>query len=83
MNTERIKALVTAIVVFASTVANIYGFTVDVDAWVNVILCIINFVAIASGYWFNQNWTSEAQQAQAWLDHLKAEKKALKVKDVE
>lgn len=68
---ERVKAIVTIVVTAAVNIANIYGYAVDAEAWINVILTIISFASIAWSWWFNQNVTEAAQMAQKYLKHLK------------
>ncbi|MBR3158460.1 MAG: hypothetical protein IKF14_05070 [Atopobiaceae bacterium] len=76
MNTERIKAILTIIVTAAVNVANILGYALDMDAVLNCVLTIFSFICIMYSWWFNQNVTDEAQQAQLVLNELKAAKKA-------
>ena len=76
MNVERAKAIITIIVTAVVNIANIYGYAVDAEAWINVALSILSAICIAWSWWKNQNITPEAIQAQAVLDHLKAERKA-------
>ena len=76
MNIERIKAILTIIITAAVNVANILGYAWDADAIVNAVLTIFSFVCIMYSWWFNQNITDEAQQAQLVLDELKAAKRA-------
>lgn len=75
---ERAKAIVTLIVVCAVNVANVLGYTMDADAWVNVALSILSAASIVYAWWKNQNITGEAAQAQVLLDALKMESKAAK-----
>lgn len=75
MNAERIKAILTIIITAAVNVANLYGFAVDAGEVVNAVLTIFSFVCIAWSWWFNQNITDEAQQAQLLLNDLKAAKR--------
>lgn len=76
MNQERIKAILTIVVTAAINIANLYGYAIDAGAAVNAVLTIFSFVCIAWSWWFNQNITDEAQQAQKYLVELKAAKKA-------
>ena len=78
---ERTKAIVTIIVTAGVNVANVCGFALDAEAWVNVALSVLSAVAIGVSWWKNQNVTQEAIQAQAMLDHLKAERKAIEAKE--
>lgn len=71
---ERAKAIITIVVTAAVNIANVYGFAADADQWVNVVLSIASAICIAWSWWKNQNITAEAQQAQRYLDELKANK---------
>lgn len=81
MNVERAKAIITIIVTAIVNIANVYGYAIDAEAWINVALSILSAACIAWAWWKNQNITAEAIQAQAVLDHLKAERKAVHAKD--
>lgn len=78
---ERVKAIVTIIVTAGVNIANVCGFAFDVDAWVSVALSIASAITVLWAWWKNQNVTAEAIQAQATLDHLKAERKALEARE--
>ena len=76
MNTERVKAILTIIVTAAVNIANILGYAYDLDTILNAVLTIFSFICILWSWWFNQNVTDEAQQAQLVLNELKAAKRA-------
>ena len=78
---EKAKAILTIIVTAAVNIANVLGYAQDADAWVNVVLSIASAVCIVYSWWFNQNVTPEAQQAQLVLNNLKNERKALELKE--
>ena len=78
---ERLKAVVTLVVTCAVNVANVYGYTVDTEQWVNVALSLLSAICILWTWWKNQNVTLPAVQAQAVLDHLKAERKAVHARE--
>lgn len=80
---ERPKAILTIILVAIINIINLYGYAVDAGAVVNAVFTILGFIGILWSWWKNQNITPEAQQAQAWLDHMKAEKKAMHAKSDE
>ena len=80
MNEERIKAVVTIVVTAAVNIANVYGYAVDAEPYVLAATSVLSMVTVAYAWWKNQNITVEAQQAQAVLDKLKAERKALSAK---
>lgn len=71
---ERIKAVVTILVTAVVNIANVYGYATDADAVVNVVLSILSALAIVYSWWKNQNVTTEAISAQAFLRHLKEER---------
>lgn len=81
MNAERAKAIITIIVTAIVNIINLYGYAVDAGAVVNAIGTLVSFACIMWSWWKNQNITSEAIQAQAVLDHLKAERKAVHAKE--
>ena len=76
MNAERAKAILTIIVVAIVNILNVMGYAMDAEPYINAITSVFSAVTIAYAWWKNQNITPEAQQAQAVLDHLKAERKA-------
>ena len=75
---ERIKAIITIVVTAIVNVANLFGYALDSDVWINAILTIASFVLIAYSWWKNQNVTPEAAQAQLLLTALKEETKVAK-----
>lgn len=79
MNVERIKAVATIIVTAAVNVANVIGYAVDAEPWLNATLSVISVVAIIYSWWKNNNVTEAAQQGQLVIDTLKAEKKAAEI----
>lgn len=78
VNGERIKAAVTLIVTAVVNVANLFGYALDAETWVNAALTIASFALILYTWWKNQNITPEAAQAQMLLDALKEENKVAK-----
>lgn len=73
---ERAKAIATLVIVCAVNVANVLGYAVDAEPWVNAATSVLSAAAIAYAWWKNQNVTAEAAQAQVLLDALKAAKHA-------
>lgn len=73
---ERVKAIVTIVIVAVVNVANVFGYAVDADAWVNVALSLLSALGIVWSWWKNQNITPEAVEGQKLLDSLKAAKHA-------
>ena len=78
---EKAKAILTIVVTAAVNIANVYGYAVDAEAWVNVALSVASAVTVAYAWWKNQNVTPEAQQAQLVLNNLKNERRALELKE--
>lgn len=81
MNQETLKAILTIIVTAAVNIANVLGYALDMDTVLNAVLSVFAFACIVWSWWFNQNVTHEAQQAQIVLNQLKNEKRALKMKE--
>lgn len=79
MNQETLKAILTIIVTALVNIANVLGYALDMDTVLNAVLSVFAFACIVYSWWFNQNVTPEAQEAQKLLNQLKAEKKAAKV----
>ena len=75
---EKVKAIVTIIVTAAVNVANVCGWALDADTWVNAALSIASVICIIYAWWKNQNISDEAIEAQKVLNLLKTEKKAQK-----
>ncbi|MBR3160991.1 MAG: hypothetical protein IKF14_18450 [Atopobiaceae bacterium] len=71
MNSEQAKAIITIIVTAVVNIANVCGFAMDADAWINVALSVLSAATILYSWWKNQNLTPEAVQAQELLDELK------------
>ena len=72
MNAETLKALVTLLVTVALNVANAAGYAFDFGMVYNVVFGVLALVSVAYAWWKNQNVTEAAQQAQEYLDELKA-----------
>ena len=72
MNAESLKAIVTLVVTVAVNVANAAGYALDMGTLYNVVFSVASLIAVAYSWWFNQNVTEAAQQAQEYLDELKA-----------
>lgn len=73
---ERIKAVVTILVTAIVNILNVYGFAVDLDNAINVVLSILSALTVLYAWWKNQNITREAVAAQGFLKQLKANKEA-------
>ncbi len=76
INRERAKAVVTLVVTCAVNIANIYGYAIDAEQWVNVALSLLSAACIGWTWWKNQNMTHEAVQGQHVIDDLKAKRKS-------
>lgn len=75
---ERAKAIVTLVIVCAVNIANVMGYAVDAEAWVNVALSVLSAISIIYAWWKNQNVTEQAVKAQVFLNALKREAKTAK-----
>ena len=71
---ERIKAIITLVVVFVANILNLYGFQVDADAMVQTVLMVFAAVTTVYAWWKNNNITKEAVAAQGFLDNKKEER---------
>lgn len=69
---ERIVAIVRLAVMLVSAVAGGVGLTVDSDALLTIVMCAIALVAAIYSWWKNNNLTKAAQDAQSFLDEIKA-----------
>ena len=75
---EKVKAIVTIVVTAAVNVANVCGYALDADTWVNAALSVASVICIIYAWWKNQNLSDEAVEAQKVLNLLKTERKAQK-----
>ena len=73
---EKARAIATLIIVCAVNIANVLGYAVNAEPWVNAVTSVLAAASIAYAWWKNQNVTPEAAQAQVLLDALKAAKHA-------
>lgn len=71
---ERLKAVITILVTAIVNILNVYGFAVDLDNAINVVLSILSALTVLYAWWKNQNITREAVAAQGFLKQLKADK---------
>ena len=69
---ERIVAIIRLVIMLVSAVAGGFGLTVDPDALGTIAACAVALVAGVYGWWKNNNFTEAAQDAQAYLDAVKA-----------
>lgn len=72
MNTETIKACVSALGVLIVATAGALGFDIDEGVVQNGLSAITFFAALLWGIWKNHNFTKAAQEAQKVCDALKA-----------
>ena len=73
MNTETIKAIVSALGVLIVAGAGMFGFDLDAGMVQNGLSIAAFIAAFAYGIWKNHNFTAAAQEAQKLCDALKAE----------
>lgn len=69
---ERVSAIARLLVMLVSAVAGGFGLTVDPDSLGTIAACAVALVAGVYGWWKNNNLTKAAQDAQAYLDAVKA-----------
>ena len=72
MNMETIKACVSALAVLIVAGAAALGIDLDAGMVQNGLSIVVFVAALAWGIWKNHNFTQAAQDAQAFLDMLKA-----------
>lgn len=72
MNMETIKACVSALAVLIVAGAAALGIDLDAGMVQNGLSIVAFLAALAWGIWKNHNFTKAAQDAQAFLDMLKA-----------
>lgn len=72
MNTETIKAVVSALVVLIVAGASLFGFDLDAGMVQNGLSVVAFFVAFAWAIWKNHNFTKAAQIAQQVINKIKA-----------
>ncbi len=77
MNQERTKAVLTIVITALVNIANVYGYAVDAEPYVLAATSVLSAITVVYTWWKNQNITDEAIAAQAVLDRLKSERKAL------
>lgn len=72
MNIETIKATISAAVVIIVAFLGAVGIEADAGLLSNVLHAAAFLIAVGWGVWKNHNFTAPAQDAQAFLDMLKA-----------
>lgn len=71
---ERTKAIISAIVILIVNIAAMFGVSLDANVWFSGLCAIVMLATNIYAIWKNHNFTSEAAEAQAYLDNLKAER---------
>lgn len=71
MNSESIKPIAVLLVTVVVNIANVAGYAIDADLWVNIVLSVLSLIMLGYSWWKNQNVTIAAQMAQQYLDELK------------
>lgn len=74
MNRERIMAIARLACALAASVAAGFGLAVDADELYTGAACALALAAYVWGWWKNNNVTRAAQDAQAYLDSVRAGK---------
>ena len=68
---ERIKAIVSALVILVVNIAALLGYSIDADTTHQVLLLVVMVAATGWAIWKNHNFTDAAAEAQKYLDELK------------
>jgi uncharacterized membrane protein len=71
MNTETVKAVISAAVVFVCAIAGALGFDLSTDTVWQVVSAVVFVAAVGYGIWKNHNFTTAAQEGQQLVDELK------------
>lgn len=71
MMDERVTAIVRLACTAVADVAACAGYALDADAIACAVLSVLACACTLWSWWKNNNLTSAAQTAQAWLDELK------------
>ena len=71
-NTDRITAIARLLVTLAAAVAGGFGLTVEPESLATIVACGVALVAGVWSWWKNNNVTKAAQDAQAYLDGIRA-----------
>lgn len=72
MTKERVVAIARLAVMLVSAIAGGFGLTVDPDALYTIVACAVALVSGVYSWWKNANLTEAAQDAQHYLDSIKA-----------
>jgi uncharacterized membrane protein len=75
---ETVKAVISAIVVFACAIGGALGFDLASDTVLQVVSAVVFLAALVWGVWKNHNFTQAAQEGQQLVDEIKATAKAAK-----
>lgn len=75
---ERVKAIISAIVIIAINIAALLNFDLDGNALTNALMGLAAFLSWVWAIWKNHNFTDEAAKAQVYLDELKSAAKHAK-----
>lgn len=71
-NKETGIAFARLIVTFAVCVAAVFGWTLDYELWLNIVISAIAIICMVRGLWWkNNNLTKAAQEMQKELDEMK------------
>lgn len=71
LNSQSVVAFVRLIVTLAVSVAATFGWTLDAELWLNVVLSIGSVALFVYSWWKNNNITKAAQEAQEVLNEIK------------
>jgi hypothetical protein len=68
---ERIKAIISAAIILIINVATMFNISLDQDIMIKAMFSLVDLVAMIWAIWKNHNFTTEAIQAQGYLNNLK------------
>lgn len=83
LNSESIVAIVRLLVTAAVSICAYFGWALDANLLLNILLTIAAVVILIYTWWKNNNVTSAAQEAQKVLDQIKEAQKAGEITELQ
>ena len=71
-NSQSAVAYARLIITIAASVAATFGWTLDAELWLSIVLSVFALALFCWSWWKNNNVTKAAQDAQIVLNELKA-----------
>lgn len=72
LNSQTAVAFARLVVTLLVSVAATFGWTLDAQLWLNIVLSAASVILFVITWWKNNNVTEAAQEAQKVLDELKS-----------